>query len=361
MALIDDRISHRQDCILGAAKGNLAYQKFIFLVYPKFALDLKSANLNKALSFIHHFERSDLMIPGDKPFAITYRIGYALNNSHHSIVYKKEEYIELEDVLSEIGHVKDKQFCDIDPQDRSWALNFRRKLPPRISSDSLYIGKTSKSLEPTPRDILKSTRNMSSKVDNINQTISQLSEDNYKDEELIINGSNVSILDQALKLLDLAESKGKDKVNLEISTSEELKQLFHFDETINVIEETFDKETFVYISEEEVESLSSDIEPNFGMNKIEPQFEHHGESYFQGERRKRPKTEQGHRTGSMPNLPTGNPNQFGTNVLNIDNIETDRKEFIDIWTSEISLIIQTNKEKYATKKSILLLFNHKTS
>ncbi|CAH1448332.1 unnamed protein product [Lactuca virosa] len=185
--------------------------------------------------------------------------------------------------------------------------------------------------------------------------------DNYEDEELIINGSNVSILDQALRLLDIAESKGKDTVNLEISTSEELKQLFHFDETINVIEETSDKETFVYISEEEVESLSSDIEPNFGMNKTEPHFDHPGESSFQSERTKRPKIEQGHRTGSMPDLPTGNPNQFRTNVLNIDNIETNRKEVMDRWTSEISLIIQTNKEKYATKESILLLFDHKTS
>ncbi|CAH1447954.1 unnamed protein product [Lactuca virosa] len=146
MALIDDRINHRQDCILGAAKGNLAYQKFMFSVYPKSALDLKSANLNKVLSFIHHFERSDLMNPGDKPFTITYLIGYALTNSHHSIDYKKEEYIELEDVFSEIGHVKDKQFCDIDPQDSSWALNIARnkkalgeKLPPRISIDSLHI------------------------------------------------------------------------------------------------------------------------------------------------------------------------------------------------------------------------------
>ncbi|KAL7585320.1 hypothetical protein Lser_V15G44089 [Lactuca serriola] len=64
MALINNRITDRQDCILGAAKGNLAYQKFMFSVYPKFALDLKYANIDKTLSFIHHFERSDLMSPG---------------------------------------------------------------------------------------------------------------------------------------------------------------------------------------------------------------------------------------------------------------------------------------------------------
>ncbi|XP_023769597.1 uncharacterized protein LOC111918171 [Lactuca sativa] len=150
MALIDNRITDRQDCILGAAKGNLAYQKFMFSVYPKFALDLKSANIDKTLSFIHHFERSDLMSPGDKPFTITYLIGYALTNSHHSIDYKKDEYIELDDVFSEIGHVKDKQLCDINPQENSWVLNIARNkkalgetLRPRISMDSLHIGESS--------------------------------------------------------------------------------------------------------------------------------------------------------------------------------------------------------------------------
>nr|KAJ0213288.1 hypothetical protein LSAT_V11C400157930 [Lactuca sativa] len=128
----------------------------MFPIYPKFALELKSANLNKFLYFIHHFERNDLMNPGDKPFTITYLIGYALTNRH----------------------VEDKQFSDIDPQDSSWALNIANykkdlgeKLPFRISIDSLYIGETSNSLEPTPREILKNIRSMSSRVNNLNQTI----------------------------------------------------------------------------------------------------------------------------------------------------------------------------------------------
>ncbi|CAH1435989.1 unnamed protein product [Lactuca virosa] len=90
------------------------------------------------------------MSPGDKPFTITYLIGYALTNSHHSIDYKKDEYIELDDVFSEIGHVKDKQFCDINPQENSWVLNIARNkkalgetLRPRISMDSLNVGESS--------------------------------------------------------------------------------------------------------------------------------------------------------------------------------------------------------------------------
>ncbi|CAH1440351.1 unnamed protein product [Lactuca virosa] len=177
MALIDNRITDRQDCILGAARGNLAYQKIMFSVYPKFALDLKSANIDKTLSFIHHFERSDLMNPGDKSFTITYLIGYALTNSHHSIDYKKDEYIELDDVFSEIGHVKDKQFCDINPQENSWVLNIARNkkalgetLRPRISMDSLHIGESSE------RKDSNLIRNMSLKIDSLRQNIKQISE-----------------------------------------------------------------------------------------------------------------------------------------------------------------------------------------
>nr|KAJ0216087.1 hypothetical protein LSAT_V11C300116220 [Lactuca sativa] len=189
MALIDNRITDRQDCILGAAKGNLAYQKFMFSVYPKFALDLKSANIDKTLSFIHHFERSDLMSPGDKPFTITYLIGYALTNSHHSIDYKKDEYIELDDVFSEIGHVKDKQFCDINPQENSWVLNIARNkkalgetLRPRISMDSLHIGESS---ERKDNNLI---RNMSLKIDSKTVKIKTL-DDNTEKKEYVFSTS----------------------------------------------------------------------------------------------------------------------------------------------------------------------------
>nr|KAJ0204268.1 hypothetical protein LSAT_V11C500281080 [Lactuca sativa] len=66
-----------------------------------------------------------------------------------------------------------KQLCDIDPQDSSWALNIAKKkrqkdlgekLPPRISIDSHHIGDISKSLEPTPSDILKSIRSVTSQI-----------------------------------------------------------------------------------------------------------------------------------------------------------------------------------------------------
>ena len=91
MALIDNRINDRSDCILGAARGNLAYQKFMFTVYPKYAFSKDTKNIDQVLSFVHQFERENLMNPGDKVFRITYLVVYALTNSHHSIDYRKEK------------------------------------------------------------------------------------------------------------------------------------------------------------------------------------------------------------------------------------------------------------------------------
>ena len=70
--------------------------------------------------------------------------------------------------------------------------------------------------------------------------IEKLFWDSHENNELMVNNSNVNHLDQALRLLDLAEEKGKDVVNSEIASSEELKRLFQFEETLNVIEESAD-------------------------------------------------------------------------------------------------------------------------
>lgn len=176
MALIDNRIKDRKDCILGAARGNLAYQKFMFSVYPKFGLSLDSKNLDTVLSFVHQFERENLMDAGDKVFSISYVVAYALTNSHHSIDYKKSEYIELEDVFSDIGSVEEKQFSEISPLETSWAIDIARNKPhlgekPRMSfrGKNLMIGESSSS---NTDNLL---RNVSTRIDNLSQKLDLLS------------------------------------------------------------------------------------------------------------------------------------------------------------------------------------------
>lgn len=172
MALIDNRIKDRRDCILGAARGNLAYQKFMFSVYPKFGLSLDTKNLDTVLSFVHQFERENLMDAGDKVFSISYVVAYALTNSHHSIDYKKSEYIELEDVFADIGSVEEKQFSEISPLEDSWAIDIARNKPlmkekPRMSfrRNVLEVGESSQG------NLLHS---VSQRVDNLCQKLELL-------------------------------------------------------------------------------------------------------------------------------------------------------------------------------------------
>lgn len=173
MAIIDNRINDRKDCILGAARGNLSYQKFMFTVYPKFGLSIETKNLDKVLSFVHHFERENLMNPGDTVFSITYLVGYALSNSHHAIDYKQKQYIEIDDIFSEIGQVEEKQFSDTTPLDSDWAINIAQnkqllgqKPKTTVRGNMLHIGSSS-----SEQDMLV---NISKKIDEFGKTLKDL-------------------------------------------------------------------------------------------------------------------------------------------------------------------------------------------
>nr|AEB54982.1 movement protein [Dahlia mosaic virus D10] len=166
MALVDNRIINRQDALLGAVQGNLAYGKFMFTVYPKFASHRDSKYFDKTLSFIHQCERTDLMEPGNKVFTINYLISYALTNSTHSIEYKEKESITLDDVFSEIGTVEGSKFAEPSQIQENWAIDIARGkqtlgFQPRNSFTGipLQIGESSRNTE------IQLIRSMSEKVD----------------------------------------------------------------------------------------------------------------------------------------------------------------------------------------------------
>lgn len=180
MALIDNRINDRKDCILGAARGNLCYQKFMFIVYPKFSISINTRNLNEVLSFVHQFERQDLMNPGDKVFSLTYLVGYALSNSAHSIDYKHSEYIELDRVFSEIGQIEEKQFSNLSPIDSSWAIDIAKnkqimgKNPPSVvKGNTLHIGSSSTTSVSKPNTEV-SLLDISKKIDEFGNTLKSI-------------------------------------------------------------------------------------------------------------------------------------------------------------------------------------------
>ncbi|GKA20043.1 reverse transcriptase domain-containing protein [Tanacetum coccineum] len=192
MALLDNRIESRKDCILGIARGNLAYSRFMFTVYPQYGLSLDTKDLDQTLAFVHEFERSDLMKPGNKVFSITYLVAYALTSSHHSIDYKEKEYIEIDDLFNEIGSVEGSKFATIKPIDETWAIDIAKnkkligqKPSTQVKRNKLHIGETphigeaSSSnirIDPTSRKYVFSTANPSvanviNSTNNINQIV----------------------------------------------------------------------------------------------------------------------------------------------------------------------------------------------
>ncbi|KAI3706962.1 hypothetical protein L6452_25075 [Arctium lappa] len=174
-ALVDNRITNTKDSILGAARGNLAYGKFMFTVYPNYGISLQTKKINEAFSFIHQFERTDLMKKGDHVFTVTYLVGYALSNSHHSIDYKHSQTIELEDVFQEVGSVTQNRFSTITKDDNDWVLDVSKGKTLYGKEPSLKItqgintprASTSTSKEGEDLDtLINLTRAMYKRVDN---------------------------------------------------------------------------------------------------------------------------------------------------------------------------------------------------
>ena len=83
LALLDNRIINKKEVILGIKRGNLKYQKLIFNIIPKIAYNLGDRDFDRTLSLIQDFKRHDFTREGNKAYSITYKIAYALSNTHH--------------------------------------------------------------------------------------------------------------------------------------------------------------------------------------------------------------------------------------------------------------------------------------
>ncbi|KAL0455897.1 UNVERIFIED_CONTAM: movement protein [Sesamum latifolium] len=59
----------------------------------------------ESLTLHQDFKRKDLMKEENRPYSITYRIAYALSNTHHSDLFLRKEYIEIPRILKEFTKV----------------------------------------------------------------------------------------------------------------------------------------------------------------------------------------------------------------------------------------------------------------
>ncbi|KAL0445173.1 UNVERIFIED_CONTAM: movement protein [Sesamum latifolium] len=105
LSIMDRRINNLRDDCLGTMIGNLYAGKLMFDIHPKIAYNLVDQDFSRVLTLHQDFKRKDLMKEGNRPYSITYRIAYALSNTHHSDLFLRKEYIEISRILKEFAKV----------------------------------------------------------------------------------------------------------------------------------------------------------------------------------------------------------------------------------------------------------------
>ncbi|KAK4404466.1 movement protein [Sesamum angolense] len=79
--------------------------KLMFDIHPRIAYNLADQDFSRVLTLHQDFKRKDLMKEGNRPYSITYRIAYALSNTHHSDLFLRKEYIEIPRIFKEFAKV----------------------------------------------------------------------------------------------------------------------------------------------------------------------------------------------------------------------------------------------------------------
>ncbi|KAL2226502.1 UNVERIFIED_CONTAM: movement protein [Sesamum indicum] len=105
LSIMDRRINNLRDGCLGTMIGNLYAGKLMFDVHPRIAYNLADQDFSRVLTLHQDFKRKDLMREGNRPYSITYRIAYALSNTHHSDLFLRKEYIEIPRIFKEFAKV----------------------------------------------------------------------------------------------------------------------------------------------------------------------------------------------------------------------------------------------------------------
>nr|QZN83735.1 putative movement protein [Strawberry vein banding virus]QZN83741.1 putative movement protein [Strawberry vein banding virus] len=123
VALLDRRMKNAKDAVFGGVKGNLSYGKLIFTYNPKISVSLRDPTINKTLTLAHFFEREELMHEGNHPYTISYKIGYTLSNSHHSLEFRPKEPICIDDLFSTVGKISQAPLQEITPIENYWRMS----------------------------------------------------------------------------------------------------------------------------------------------------------------------------------------------------------------------------------------------
>ncbi|KAL0431024.1 UNVERIFIED_CONTAM: Enzymatic polyprotein [Sesamum radiatum] len=77
----------------------------MFDIHPRIAYNLADQDFSRVSTLHQDFKRKDLMKEGNRHYSITYRIAYALSNTHHSDLFLRKEYIEIPKIFKEFAKV----------------------------------------------------------------------------------------------------------------------------------------------------------------------------------------------------------------------------------------------------------------
>ncbi|KAL2228419.1 UNVERIFIED_CONTAM: movement protein [Sesamum indicum] len=105
LSIMERRINNLRDGYLGTMIGNLYAGKLMFDIHPRIAYNLADQDFSRVLILHQNFKRKDLMKEGNRPYSITYKIAYALSNTHHSNLFLKKEHIEIPRIFKEFAKV----------------------------------------------------------------------------------------------------------------------------------------------------------------------------------------------------------------------------------------------------------------
>ncbi|KAL0360701.1 UNVERIFIED_CONTAM: putative enzymatic polyprotein [Sesamum radiatum] len=105
LSIMDRRINNFRDGCLRTMISNLYAGKLMFDIHPRIAYNLADQDFSRVLTLHQDFKRKDLMKEGNRPYSITYRIAYALSNTHHSDLFLRKEYIEIPRIFKEFVKV----------------------------------------------------------------------------------------------------------------------------------------------------------------------------------------------------------------------------------------------------------------
>ncbi|KAL0361097.1 UNVERIFIED_CONTAM: movement protein [Sesamum radiatum] len=86
-------------------KATFKEGKLMFDIHPRIAYNVADQDFSRVLTLYQDFKRKDLMKEGNRPYSITYRIVYALSNTHHSDLFLRKEYIEIPRTFKEFAKV----------------------------------------------------------------------------------------------------------------------------------------------------------------------------------------------------------------------------------------------------------------